>query len=96
MHANALPAGFTPPGDAPIHPQGALTYEAAFLQHHLGTIKYEIFSDRLHEHRCRKSSPSKKEKGSKNFALAPLQLPRVLDFLVKVEVVKEVLRDLLP
>jgi hypothetical protein len=82
-----------------IHPDVcADPYAAAFIRERLGDDKWNIFSARLFERRLGVLKPDSKDKtkqlsdvDSKNGGGAG-----AIDFMVKVEVVKEVLRTYVP
>lgn len=73
-------------------------YAASFLRDQLGDEKWEIFSSRLFERRfsANKPSRSRKSRGDSEEGDAKAPGASAIDFLVKVEVVKEILRTYVP
>ncbi|KAF8268887.1 hypothetical protein EI94DRAFT_1799927 [Lactarius quietus] len=71
-------------------------YAAAFLQSQIGLEKWGIFSARLYERRL--GGPKARSRGKKSSGDSELRTSGAcaLDFLVKVEIVKEVLRIYVP
>ncbi|KAH8980932.1 hypothetical protein EDB86DRAFT_3087530 [Lactarius hatsudake] len=71
-------------------------YAAAFLQSQIGPEKWGIFSARLYERRL--GGPKARSRGKKSNGDSELRTSGAcaLDFLVKVEIVKEVLRIYVP
>jgi hypothetical protein len=71
-------------------------YAAAFLQSQIGHEKWGIFSARLYERRL--GGPKARSRGKKSSGDSELRTSGAcaLDFLVKVEIVKEVLRIYVP
>ncbi|TDL24803.1 hypothetical protein BD410DRAFT_851120 [Rickenella mellea] len=73
-------------------------YAAAFLRDQLGDEKWEIFSSRLFERRFSANKPprSRKSRGDSEDGDTKAPGASAIDFLVKVEVVKEILRTYVP
>ncbi|KII88603.1 hypothetical protein PLICRDRAFT_41790 [Plicaturopsis crispa FD-325 SS-3] len=80
-------------------PSQADPYAAPFLQEQLGDEKWSIFSARLFERRMCGTKPRSRSRKAKSNKPADLEKgagATAIDFLVKVEVVKEILRTYVP
>jgi hypothetical protein len=82
-------------------PAKADPYAGGFLREALSPEKYEVFSSRLFERRLNgtgfRPHKSSKDDGSAEVGdTRKFEGASVIDFLVKVEVVKEVLRNYVP
>lgn len=73
-------------------------YAAAFIQEQLGDAKWSIFSARLFERRLGLTKHGSKNKSRETSAVDSKSErgSTAIDFLVKVEVVKEILRTYVP
>lgn len=81
------------------NPSQADPYAAAYLRDQLGDEKWEIFSSRLFERRFSGQNPRTKNKSQGNIANdneAKSGGAGAVEFLIKVEVVKEILRSYVP
>lgn len=70
-------------------------YAAAFLKEHLGPVKFASFSAKLFERRLGGSKPRARTKDKHEVRLGS-NGATVVEFLIKTEVVKEVLRTYVP